>query len=105
MSLYIRAIVTEEEKQVFNEARQKLGMSESELIRAGLRKMGIKEFAPLRQGRPTKFDPSSETIAAVRADYENRMKWQDIQKKYGLKVNQLQKILGKSIRARSKTNN
>lgn len=95
MPTYIRAVVSDEEKENVKQKAQELGFNESQLIRHALGKMGVDIEAEKAVGvsTGTTNNPSGkgghgrlseETKAAIRADHKAKMSWKDMVAKYGV---------------------
>lgn len=93
MPTYIRAIVTDEEKENVKSKAKQLGLNESQLIRLALAKMGvsIESEKAIGVSTGTANNPtgkgghgrlSEETKTAIRADYKTKMSWKDLVDKY-----------------------
>jgi hypothetical protein len=96
MPTYVRAIVSEDEKADVKRVQEALGMNESELVRAGLQKMGVRLDVEKPQGTPDrKVTPEIEE--AVRIDYRNKMTWDELSEKYSLAKRTLNKILADEV--------
>jgi len=96
MPTYVRANVTEEEKADVKRVQTELDMSESEIVRAGLQKMGVKLDVEKPQGTPDrKVTPEIEE--AVRADYRANLTWDELKKKHKLSKRTLNKILADEV--------
>ncbi len=52
MTTFVRAIVDDEEKAAARRRARELGMTESELVRAGLKKMGVRISVEKQRGAP-----------------------------------------------------
>lgn len=104
MPTYIRAVVSDDEKEnVKNKARE-LGLNESQLIRLALEKMGVSITSEKAVGVPTGFigNPtgksgrktlSEEVKSAIRADYKAGMKWKELTEKYDVSTRTISKAI------------
>ncbi len=110
MPTYIRAIVSDEEKDAVKEKAGELGLNESQLIRRGLKKMGVEIEVeksvgvstgtvnnPEGKGGRGKVTPEIEK--AVRADY-GKLTWKQMSDKYELSVRTLGIILADLVEAK-----
>lgn len=101
---YVRAYVSDEEKQAVQNKAKELGLNEAQLIRRGLEKMGVEievEKAigvstgtinnPKGKGGRGKLTP--ELIAAIQADYAEKMSWKAMAEKYEVSLRTISKAL------------
>jgi hypothetical protein len=103
MPTYIRAVVSDEEKENCKKRAGDLDMTVSELLRKGLKKMGVKIEVEKAVGVPSgtinnaegkggrgKVTPELE--AEVRADY-GKLTWEELSEKYDLSYRTISKIV------------
>lgn len=111
MTTYVRAVVSDAEKEDVKRVCAELGLAESQIIRAGLKKMGVEieiEKAPGvstgnffgTSGVHPKHKDVEEQRDAIRADYQNGMTWKWLEKKYGFSTRTLGKVLEDLIAAK-----
>jgi hypothetical protein len=105
---YIRAVVSDEEKEAVKKKAGELGLNESQLIRRGLKKMGVAievEKAvgvatgtvnnPDGKGGRGKLTP--ELIKAIRSDHAAKMSWKELSEKHGVSLRTISKALAEEI--------
>lgn len=107
MPSYIRAVVSDEEKINCRKRAEQLGLTESQLMRKGLRKMGVEIEVEKQVGVPTgnvnnaegkggrgKVTPELEK--QIRSDY-GKLTWKQLREKYNLSYRTIGKILADEI--------
>ena len=110
MSAYVRAVVSDDEKERIRERADALGLNESQLIRQGLKRMGVAIEVEKAIGVPTgqvnnpegkggrgKVTPELEK--QIRKDY-GKLTWKEMQEKYGLSLRTLNIVLADLIAAK-----
>lgn len=104
MPTYVRAIVSDEEKENVKNKAKELGLNESQLIRLALEKMGVEiqseklvgvsiGVSNNPKGKGGHGRLSDEVKAAIRADHAAKMSWKDLVAKYGVSTRTIGKAL------------
>lgn len=113
---YVRAIVDQAEKLRVKARAKELGLNESEIVRQGLRKMGVDIEVDKGVGISTSENPGKaygrggKAVAehieknrdAIIADYAAGMSWAELKEKYDLAMTTISRIIPVEMRRRKK---